>query len=273
MINLKEYSGLEVSLGDDGKLSFAAEVVYEKFSTRYHSDLKEVLKDGWSGEDRDLYYMYRNVRHPQDEKLMRENNLRYDLTVILPGLLGNEFAKTLGHYHPDKIKGVSYPEVYEVLHGEAIYLIQEPEVVDGIIDYSKIKSAYTIKVKAGEKAIMPPNFGHVTINAGEEALVMANWVSDSFSSDYTEYERQKGGAYYGVSEAGKIRFEANPKYLETAELITASPVDLPDFALVFNKPMYHTGVEAALKLKYLDNPEVFLEQLQPEKVYSHIDRL
>ena len=31
---------------------------------------------------------------------MEDAGLRYDITVIYPGLIGSEYVKTLGHYHP-----------------------------------------------------------------------------------------------------------------------------------------------------------------------------
>ncbi len=60
-------------------------------------DLKEVLYDQeWlkNAKNEDLYYMYRGVD--------RKDKLRYDITVILGKMLGKEFNKTKGHYHPNK---------------------------------------------------------------------------------------------------------------------------------------------------------------------------
>ena len=43
-------------------------------------------------------------------------------------MLGLEYTKTVGHYHP-QIPGtdISYPEIYQVLEGSATYLLQKVE--------------------------------------------------------------------------------------------------------------------------------------------------
>ena len=61
---------------------------------RYLNDIKEVLFDQeWAktAPNYELYYMYRG--------LQEKDNLRYDITVIPPRMLGEEFTKTKGHYH------------------------------------------------------------------------------------------------------------------------------------------------------------------------------
>ena len=68
-------------------------------------DMKEVIFDrDWlaKAEDFDLYYMYRDLylSKSDKEKLLRQG-LRYDITIIPPGMLGCEYIKTAGHYHPN----------------------------------------------------------------------------------------------------------------------------------------------------------------------------
>ena len=52
----------------------------------------------------------------------------------------------------------------------------------------------------GERIFIPPGYGHVTINPSDHrTLVMANVVSNAFSSEYWLYEVMCGGVYYGLS--------------------------------------------------------------------------
>ena len=95
------------------------------------SDMREVVFDqSWlaTAEDFELYYMYRDLFLSRgDGEKLREQNLRYDITIIPPGMLGREYIKTAGHYHPLVPGGsVTYPELYEVLEGKALYLLQRP---------------------------------------------------------------------------------------------------------------------------------------------------
>jgi len=101
-----------------------------KPDVRRLSDLKEVVYDKEflkNSEDVDLYYMYRDLAlSRKDRDAMRAENIRYDITVIPPRMLGVEYTKTLGHYHPIiQAACVSYTELYEVVEGEAHYLLQK----------------------------------------------------------------------------------------------------------------------------------------------------
>jgi len=52
----------------------------------------------------------------------------------------------------------------------------------------------------GDTVFIPPGYGHVTINPSDHrTLVMANVVSNAFSSEYRHYEEMCGGVYYGLS--------------------------------------------------------------------------
>jgi len=76
-----------------------------------------------------------------------------------------------------------------VLKGKAVFLLQKDNP-SGSVD------VIIVDAKKGDVVLMPPNYGHVTINNGEETLVLANLIYKNFSSLYDEYKRNKGGAYY-----------------------------------------------------------------------------
>ena len=110
----------------------------------------------------------------------RQRGLRFDITVIPPQTLCGEYIKTKGHYHPADPYGNGYPEIYEVLEGEAHYLIQTADCSDVVL----------IAAGAGDVVVVPSGYGHVTINPSKKlVLEMANIVSSRFSSDYHGYER------------------------------------------------------------------------------------
>lgn len=148
------------------------------------NDMKAVVCDQkWlkTAQDSELYYMYRGLE--------KKDELRYDVTIIPAKMLGNEFNKTKGHYHVG-----AYQEIYTVLEGSAIYLMQklvEPE------DPENISDVYAIKAEKGDSIIIPSYYGHVTINpSGTQDLKMANWVSNDCKSDYSPFEKMHGACYY-----------------------------------------------------------------------------
>jgi glucose-6-phosphate isomerase len=151
----------------------------KKPDIRYLYNMKEVVYDkDWlkKATNLELYYMYRGLK--------KKDRLRYDITVIPPRMLGKEFVKTKGHYHKRE-----HGELYMVLKGKAIYLIQKEK-------QGKIVDVYYVKAKKGDFIPIPPWYGHITINPANKELKMANWVSEKCESDYKEIEMKKGGCYY-----------------------------------------------------------------------------
>lgn len=150
----------------------------KKLEVRYLKDLKNLLYDKeWSKTTSNfkIYSMYRGVR--------KKGELRYDITIIPPRMLGKEFVKTKGHYH----RG-TFGELYKVLGGKAIFLIQRGE--------ERIEDVYYQKAKGGEYILIPPHYGHVTINPSTKILKISNWISSKCESDYKFIEKKRGACYY-----------------------------------------------------------------------------
>ncbi len=182
----------------------------KKAEIRYLYELKKVLYDQeWlkKSPNFEIYYMYRGVKE--------QDNLRYDITVIPPKKLGLEFVKTKGHYHPQH-----YGELYIVLEGQAIYLMQK-------VKGEKIEDIYAVEAKRGDHIIIPPKYGHITINSGKKTLKMANWVYNNFRSVYEPIEKRGGGGYFYTTR-GWLK-NKNYKYLPNLRIEKAQkskPKDL-----------------------------------------------
>jgi len=215
-------------------------------------DMREVILDqNWlvGAEDFELYYMYRDLSLSRaDKEKLLQQDLRYDITVIPPNMLGREYIKTAGHYHPLVPGGsVTYPELYEVLEGEALYLLQNLDLSDVVAVYAS----------AGDKVLVPPNYGHITINRSNKTLKMANFVARNFSSLYDPF-REKGGGAYFFTKDGWIK---NDRYPEAAELRRVEALDssgLRKLGLTKSREMYPLLKDPGL-LDYLTKPEEHLD--------------
>ncbi len=169
---------------------------------RYLDDMRQVIIDKeWlkTAGNPELYYMYRSLKE--------ENDLKYNITVLPARMLGKEFIKTKGHVHIRTVPRSarqnldsslcselgSYGETYTVLEGEAIYLMQKTK--DEIVE-----DVYAVKAKKGESAIIPPYYGHVTINPSGVDLKTGDWSSKNCKSDYSLFERLQGACYYYTKE-------------------------------------------------------------------------
>lgn len=220
---------------------------------RWLHQLRDVAYDmRWMeiAPDVEVYYMYRDLYATREHKdAITEHALRYDITIIPPFKMGVEYVKTLGHYHPLIAVGFpyTYPELYEVLEGEAHYLLQRPS--NGRPEC--IADALIVQAKKGDKVVVPPYYGHVTINPSERPLKMANWVYRSFNSVYEPYKLLHGGVYYELVSG---KFVPNPCYVEQPDIRTCSPVEVPELGLIRKKPMYDLVREITL-LEYLVFPQ------------------
>ncbi|MFH1521299.1 MAG: glucose-6-phosphate isomerase family protein [Candidatus Micrarchaeota archaeon] len=163
-------------------------------SVRLLNQMKKTLMKDVDGTDNpEMYYMFRNVYH--------NNDLRYDVTIIPARDIEGECAKTYGHYHPAKDNGLQYPEVYQILNGNAVFLLQKKNR-NGSVD------TLLIHAKEKEVILIPPGYGHVSINPGEDMLVLCNLVYDKFESLYCDFEDNRGGAYY-YRKGGEIVQNSN----------------------------------------------------------------
>lgn len=266
MINLKDVSGLDIGLLEDNKLFFGEGISNDKFSTRNFVDLAPVTADKKLDlPDAPAYLMYRNVRKDGDLEKINQAKVRFDLTIIPPAMLGHEYIKTSGHYHPKKpTTNISYPELYYVISGQATYLMQKSE-------NGQITDFIICRVLPGQAIVTPPEYGHVTVNELSEPLVMANWVGDQFQSEYGEYETKRGGAYYDIKNAlGQPKFEKNPNYQnlpKERELITKPQI----LSAVESKPIYDYSSNIEI-LNFLDIPENFRDDLQVDKLFEEKEK-
>jgi glucose-6-phosphate isomerase len=154
---------------------------------------KTLLSYSEAKGNNEAYFMYRNV--------YREGELRFDITVIPAAHFGDECAKTHGHYHPGSEDGPGYPEVYQVLHGSAVFILQKKNR-NGSVNVTMVNA------EKGETVLLPPGYGHVTVNKGEDVLVLSNLVYDRFESLYGDYAANQGAAYYYLA-GGEIRQNSN----------------------------------------------------------------
>lgn len=173
---------------------------------RYLNDMREVIFDrDWFEQQKnnpELYYMYRGLKW--------DENLRYDITVIPPFQMGKEFVKTLGHFH-----GIESNEMYIVLEGEGLFLFQKGK--------DEIEDFYAIKGKQNDCIIVPKEYAHVTINATNKTLKMANWAKKESGFDYETVKNKKGLCYYFTPE-GWVK---NNEYKNIPEVRFEEPKQCP----------------------------------------------
>ncbi|OGE73638.1 MAG: hypothetical protein A3I07_02875 [Candidatus Doudnabacteria bacterium RIFCSPLOWO2_02_FULL_42_9] len=255
MIDLTKVSGLPMEVTDDFQLNLKPGVVEsgQKF-VRKLSEMEPVLFDRKAKpEQEELYHVYRGISLESDKTLTAVNHIQYDVTIIPPIMLGDEYNKTLGHYHQN-IEGstVAHPEIYEVLNGKALFLLQKMD--------PEMKNVITIlafEAGAGDKVIYPPNYGHIIVNIGAEVLVTANWISTDYKPLYEPIKEKEGMAIYVIrGKDGQPTFVKNENYENQPLMrkLTMNDKVRTDFGFDAQEPMYTAAIRNPKLLEFLNNP-------------------
>ncbi len=209
-------------------------------------EMRDVLANPDCTSNQPLYFMYRDLAmNDDDRRWLHEHHARYDITVISPGSLCGEYIKTKGHYHPVNPAGVFYPEIYGVLAGTGHFLLQTRDASDVVM----------IEGSAGDKILIPPGYGHVTINPTGDDLVMSNLVSTEFSSDYGPFAEMQGAAYYEMEGGVLVR---NPRYPDAPPVRHLNPVEVPELGIKRGVRLYDL-LGNPRSVAFLNHPEEFME--------------
>jgi len=212
---------------------------------RSGAEIQSVLADPACPCAGPLYEMYRGVcRTEADKNWLASHNIRYDVTRIPARTLCREWIKTKGHYHPISPDGQAYPEIYEVLEGAAYYLLQKRDLSDIAL----------VRAEEGDLILIPPGYGHVTINPTNETLTMANLVSSAFASDYLPYEQVRGAAYYIFSDESMKKNPLYPADIPEIRVVDATGTRLPE--PLPDRSLYEL-IGDEIKLRFLNHPKEF----------------
>jgi glucose-6-phosphate isomerase len=164
---------------------------------RHLQDMLAAYADGreagqiLQSEGNRLIYEVQGVNLPEEA-----GQVPYCTTTIYPGLVGEEFHMTKGHFHRQRDRG----EFYLGLSGQGYVLLQTDEGM-----------ARDVPMHPGAIVYVPPFWAHRTINSGEEPLIFLSvWPGDA-GHDYGTIERL-GFARRLVKRGGEAIFIENPSY-------------------------------------------------------------
>jgi glucose-6-phosphate isomerase len=253
-----EKSGLPVYLDDETNLLyFGSGVIHNGYGRRVVRDMGNLLyADSVSDEEEAMYDFYRGITRPEDQELFGRYDFRYDITVIMPGAVGNECKKTSGHYHgfiPQKKS--TYPEIYEVIKGKAVYVLQKVNDFETNTGDLTVEDFMFVEVNEGQSIVIPPLYGHCSINAGDGPMVFSNIAVVACPLFYGPVKANNGMSHYLLKKDGKLAAVKNPAYGKAPQAKFVTVRDNPDMGMVFNKPVYQSFIENPEKFNYLLNPE------------------
>lgn len=185
----------------------------QHYAERTHQKMREVLMNPAAEGPAVHYHM---VRGGSDQR---------NITIWEPGLVGQEYIKTYGHYHVGKLD-----ETYWILFGEGVVLVQKRAVnSSGSPINDEIDQMYAVHVKPGDSIFIPAEWGHLVANISKTFLVTADDSPVNFEevdpvslpghADYEAVKAMRGFAYYVIERDGKAALVKNPKYTKVPELL------------------------------------------------------
>lgn len=241
----------------DFSLHLSDEVVCQANAGKLLGQMKQLFHE-FSGIDEaeKAYTFLEGVARKSDLETFKKSKLRYDLIVVYPGKISGEFRKTSGHYHCEVPgQGISYPEIYEVLQGKAVFLLQKANQ-DG-----SISESFAVKGKPGDKLVIPPEYGHATINVGDEPLIFADLVSTECHNIYGSIGSNHGMCYYVMDNGGqRFSLEENTMYQQKTKIVVTTISENPALGIWRDKPLYTQFVEKPDVYAYLNRPAEYKDK-------------
>lgn len=215
--------------------------------------------ESYKTED-DIYYdFYKSIGRDSERGEFEKLALRYDSTVIMPGCAGREYKKTAGHFHCT-IPGhsVSYPEYYQVVSGKALFVMQKvaDDHAEGKI---KVEDAILCEVNAGEAIVVPPEYGHCTVNIGDEPMIFINLVACDSHNYYDSVKHSTGMCCWIMKDGAGYSVEKNPAYDFAGQPRITAPRDNAKIGIVKDVPVYSEYLADPAKFKYLSEPEASMD--------------
>lgn len=242
--------------------AFGKEVRDPLYGTRSAEDIRKVLLAPDCELPEIIYWMLRDTGLKDKPDFKQTAGLRYDISIFRSDVFGREFMKTSGHYHPLLDGKVAWPEVYEIIDGKALYVLQKVNDIDLGPAEVVVEDVIIVEGLPGDKVIMPPNYGHVTINTLTEPLIMSNWVSSGFSSVYGKVEEAKGFAYYYLHGEGSPGWVKNPLYKGKLPPLRKAVVrEVPELGLKRDTPLYLAGAANMEQFAWLNDPAAQMEAI------------
>jgi glucose-6-phosphate isomerase len=209
MIDLSAFTGMPLFL-DETELVFSDPADHAgAIRRREINSLKDVWMDPALSGEGTVYTTYTDVARPENRKILATAGIERGVVVMPPRLYGREYPKLFGHYHPlVRSTGLSTPEVHSVLQGSCHFLLQK-----SVPPYDEIEDVILVEARAGDIFIVPPNYGHVSINPSGDVLVFDGFLMRNLDANYEPYRRYRGAAYYEIiGKDGSPELIANMNY-------------------------------------------------------------
>jgi glucose-6-phosphate isomerase, archaeal len=223
--------------------------------TRTASDLRDVwMVETITGKEI-VYSTYLGIIKEKDKEIFRKADIEHGIVIMLPGLYGKEYPKLYGHYHEhEQMDSRPSPEIHSVLSGRGLFLLQK-----STNPYNVCTDAILIEAQEGDTFLIPPYYGHVAINIGDEVLIFNGFYNVKMRANYMPFKKNRGALYYVIKNDNSIpEMIPNRRYPHIPPLRFSKAKDLPTPKEVLNFTSCYEGIiNMPSQFGFLSNPEKF----------------
>lgn len=257
-------SGLPLSLTAEGALKLGDGLELKGTGHKQVADMQGLFRFDVGEQGAEWAYdTYRAIARPCDRELFERELISYDITVIAPGAVAGEPKKTSGHYHGwNEARTNTYGEVYEVLLGTALFMLQRSDDFEENPEGARVRDCVAVTVESGQTLVVPPNYGHCSINAGEGPLVFSNLAYVPCPVLYDSVKAHHGMAYYALrDERGQLELVANDRYRDLPAIRRATVHECPELGIEFSRGAYESFVSHSDRFDYLPHPDEYVDKI------------
>lgn len=272
MLELK-HSGLPLYINEqDYMMALSGQLKLGGYARKNTDKMIGLLENEANLKPDDPFYdVYRDIYFPEDKALLEKNHYQYDITIVMPGTVNGELKKTSGHFHGWNIEHTNtYGEVYEVLKGTALYVLQKSPNFDADNPGDvQIDDMILVTVHEGQIFLVPPNYGHASINIGEGPLIFSNLAYQKCPVLYEAVKFHHGMAVYVSREDGKISIQMNRYYKNLPEIKYATLKENPHLGVVKGSPVYVSYQKDPDAFEFLGHPDDYVDEIMSMLEYHN----
>jgi oxalate decarboxylase/phosphoglucose isomerase-like protein (cupin superfamily) len=192
-VSLRKSSGFGLAhVG--GSIEFN-EVSYSKTKKFGFDEIKPQLLNDHLQNVGVFYTKYYNL---DVNDVFKKKNIKIDLTVLPPDVVGIEYIKTKA------IRCSQYNKILEIVNGAGIVVIQKFLSVDD-------QEILISNVKSTDKIIIPAGYTYTLINDKSTILIALEFMNSKAKNNIT-LDEMKGMAYYIIKKNAKKEIVKNPSY-------------------------------------------------------------
>lgn len=254
MIDLQSCCSLPIQFDQrDGAFHFDNEINFDLEKRVSLSDLLPILLNKSLIYPQKVYLEYNGLKRIE-HKCHFKARLTYDVIYLPPGLLGIEYIKSHIYYSVSDGDGdETSSDVIEVLYGVLTVIMQKLESRDEFTLEAIVREGYIIKVRRGEKLIVPKGYYYCFVNTRNIPAIFARIHRNHNTVDYSTLRREQGLAYYVIRKNARQEVVLNPRYRYVPKIQRLTPDRTsPLFKMLGRSPLYSQLVR---------NPEKFIEIL------------